>query len=419
MAAGYEGNVEALSPESIADADLVIDAIFGAGLNRPIASDSVIGQTIHSIQVAGVPVLAADVPSGLNGDTGEAGGGAVLTAKRTVTFFRRKPAHLLAPGRYHCGRLDVVDIGIPPEVLTDKSVRERENGLLWSNAPELWCSHFQPVEGGHKYAHGHTLVVSGSLEMSGAARLAARGALRAGSGLVTVASPSGALAAHGAQLNAIMLVEGQSAGELARQLEDHRKNSVVIGPGLGLEENGTERLLAVLSSPAASVLDADALTIAATARESVFSAFHHSSQERPVVLTPHEGEFVRLFPAAQGSKLERARAAAAESGAVIVLKGPDTVIAAPDQRAAINENAPPWLATAGSGDVLAGMIGGLLARSIPPFEAACAAVYMHGAAASAFGRGLIAEDLPEQLPGVWHDLAKRSAGSGGRHASSL
>jgi len=403
MAARYDGGWLEFGPECIADADLVVDAVFGAGLNRPITPGSVIAETFAEVERRGLPVLAVDVPSGLNGDTGQAGD-VVLAARHTVTFFRRKPGHLLAPGRYVSGRVSVADIGVPESVLEAQSVCAAEMAPVWANAPELWWHLLgEPAQDGHKYTSGHTLVVSGALEMSGAARLSARAALRIGSGLVTVAAPPDALSAHASQFSAIMLVAGQTPDDLRQHLSDQRKNAVVIGPGLGINGAAGRQIEAVLVSGACAVLDADALTSAAANRDSVFASIR-AQDDRPVVLTPHEGEFSRLFPEVAGSKLERARAAAKLSGAAVVLKGPDTVIAAPDGRAAINENAPRWLGTAGAGDVLAGMIAGLLAQSVPAFEAACAAVYMHGAAAGLLGRGLIAEDIAEQLSSVLQEL---------------
>jgi len=306
------------------------------------------------------------------------------------------------PGRRLCGEVVLADIGIPPTVLNVPQLLNGE-APTWANAPALWVNCFPSLTvDGHKYHRGHTVAVSGSIGMSGAARLAARAALRIGSGLVTIAAPADAVPAHAAHLNAIMLAHGQAPNELRCLLEDKRKNSVVIGPGLGLGGQALDQVLAVLASSSAVVLDADALTTTSTARETVFSAIAQNSR-RPVVLTPHEGEFSRLFGDVSGSKLERTRTAAKRCGGVMVLKGPDTVIATPDGRAAINENAPPWLATAGSGDVLSGMIAGLLAQGMLAFEAACAAVWLHGAAAALFGRGLIAEDLTEMLPEVLQD----------------
>lgn len=373
-------------------ANVVVDALFGAGLARPPEPPlPALFERLRDHRV-----LAVDVPSGVDGTTG-ATPGAAVQAGRTVTFFRRKPGHLLWPSRWICGSIRVADIGIPTDVLRMIGPQTFANGY------RMWLDKLpHPSLDAHKYTRGHCTVVSGGIEMSGAARLAARGALRVGAGLVTIAAPPDTLVAHAAQLNAILLKAGQSPDDLRQLLADTRRNAVVIGPGLGLGEGAHARVAAVLESSAAVVLDADAITAAANAPETMFAAIE--ARTGPVVLTPHKGEFTRLFPSLDGSKLERARAAANRSGAVIVLKGPDTVIASPDGRAAINDNAPPTLATAGSGDVLAGFIGGLLAQGMPAWDAACAAVWLHGECAKRFGPGLIAEDLPETLPDVLRHL---------------
>ena len=395
MAGRWTGEVMAAGEVNLADVDLIVDALFGAGLRRALEGEA--AELVRRINHA-APVLAVDVPSGLDGTTGEAAG-PVVAATRTVTFFRRKPGHLLLPGRLLCGAVALYDIGIPARVLA--AIRPATAG----NARGLWSKRMpRPAMDGHKYTRGHAVVVSGGIEMSGAARLCARGAMRAGAGLVTVASPPDALQAHGAQLNATLLKLGQTADDLRRLLADRRYTTVAIGPGLGRGEGALDRVLAVLSTGADVVVDADALTVAAAASDALFGAIAGDAG-RAVVLTPHEGEFKRLFPDLAGCKLARARAAARQSGAVVVLKGPDTVIAAPDGRAAINENAPPTLATAGSGDVLAGFVTGLLAQGMPAYEAAAAAVWLHGECAGAFGPGLIAEDLPEVLPSVLAAMA--------------
>lgn len=397
-AARWQGPVHPLTADAADGASLVIDAIFGAGLTRDV--EGVVADLIARVAKSGVPVAAVDVPSGLDGDSG-APRGAAFKASLTVTFFRLKPGHLLLPGRLLCGELKVADIGIPSDVLEEIAPQ------TFIDHPPLWAAHFPRLKiDGHKYTRGHAVVVSGGAAHTGAARLAARGALRAGAGLVTVATPPAALLVNAAHLTAIMLAPFDGADGLTQILEDKRKNALLIGPGAGVGAETRENVLAALLSGAAMVLDADALTSFAEIPRDLFVAIK-GYFAGPVVLTPHEGEFARLFPAlaASGeSKLVRARRAAAEAGAVILLKGPDTVIAAPDGRAAILINAGPELATAGSGDVLAGIILGLLAQDMPPFEAAAAAAWLHGEAGAVFGPGLIAEDIPEMLPAVMRDL---------------
>ncbi len=389
MARRYDGEVRVAGAESL-EAELVVDALFGAGLDRPLSGLAM--ELARASARARDKIVAIDVPSGLDGTTGEPSGTA-FSAALTVTFFRRKPGHLLMPGRQLCGEVVVGDIGIP-----DAALREIAPSA-WANAPALWGGVLPHATlDTHKYVRGHTVIVSGGAAHTGAARLAARGALRAGSGLVTVASPGAALLVNAAHLTAIMLAKCDDAEELAGLLADVRKNAVIVGPGNGVGEVTRANVLAVLRTKASVVLDADALTSFAADPGTLFK-----STREGVVMTPHDGEFERLFPgflASGRGRLEAAREAARRANAVVVLKGADTVSAAPDGRAAINENAPPYLATAGSGDVLSGFIGGLLAQRMPAFEAAAAGVWLHGAAAGAFGPGLIAEDLPEALPRV-------------------
>ena len=391
MAKRWPGPVEPLTFASLDDTDIVVDALFGAGLARPLEGSA--ATIVEALASAPVRIVAVDVPSGLDGSTGQATG-PVVRADRTVTFFRRKPGHLLLPGRELCGAVTVADIGIPAAVLAE--IRPQ----TFANAPPLWLPALpHPSPEGHKYDRGHALAVSGPEAHTGAARMAARGALRIGAGLVTVASPPAAVIVNAAHLTAIMLLPFEGAAGLQAILDDRRKNAVLLGPALGVGEETRALVATALASGAATVIDADAITSFA-GDAAALAAKITADPARPVVLTPHEGEFARLFPDLENNpgKLERARAAAAEIGAVVILKGADTVIAAPDGRAAINENAPPWLATAGAGDVLGGFVLGLLAQHMPPFEAACAAVWLHGETASIFGPGLIAEDLPEHLP---------------------
>jgi NAD(P)H-hydrate epimerase len=354
--------------------------------------------------------------------------GVCIQATKTITFFRKKPGHLLMPGRALCGEVIVAQIGIPERVL------DGMNSNLHENAPELWVSHYPwPKNGGHKYDRGHAVVVSGPAHQTGAARLGARGALRIGAGLVTIVGNATATAINAAHVTSIMVRAMSGRRALEDFLGDIRRNAVLIGPGASVAPETADEVLAILKSSAAVVLDADALTSfadedrggpraeagmgflvrngnAAVEPDSLFAAI--KTRQAPVAMTPHEGEFKRLFGDLPGTKLERARAAAERSGAIIVLKGTDTVIAAPDGRAAINSNAPAWLATAGSGDVLSGFVTGLLAQRMPPFETACAAVWLHGACADYFGIGLIAEDLPETLPKVLRGLHQFGASAG-------
>jgi ADP-dependent NAD(P)H-hydrate dehydratase / NAD(P)H-hydrate epimerase len=398
----WESPTEAAAAAALSPADAVIDALFGAGLERPVEGAP---RAIIEAMNAAPCVYAVDLPSGINGTTGAVMGLAVSAAE-TVTFFRRKLGHLLLPSRLHCGKIHVADIGIPATVLADIKPR------AFVNAPELWRTMFPvPQAGGHKYLRGHAVVVSGGASSTGAARLAARGALRAGAGLATIASPREALPVNAAVNLAVMVRPVDGARELADLLADPRRNVVVLGPGGGVGREMREMVLAALAGPRAVVLDADALTSFAEAPQELFQAIRKGG-EAATLLTPHEGEFSRLFKSMDGvhkagSKLDRARRAAEVTGAVMLLKGSDTVIAAPDGRAAITDNAPPWLATAGSGDVLAGFAAGLLAQGMPCFEAASAAVWLHGEAGTEAGPGLIAEDLPEALPRIYRRLLGR------------
>ena len=399
-ARGWKYPVLPFNPQAIGRPALIIDALFGAGLDRAVNGEPL--EMIEAINANGAAVLAVDLPSGINGTTAAVMGVAVR-ATETVTFFRRKPAHLLLPGRVHCGRVRVADIGIDANVLAEIQPRTFEN------LPSFWRQSFPvPRIDGHKYDRGHAAVVSGGLAATGAARLSARGALRAGAGLVTLASPRDALAVNASALTAVMVRAVDTVVEFAEMLEDRRFNACVIGPGAGVGARTRDLVLTAVSAKRSLVLDADALTSFADTPDRLFDAVKDSRGPQ-VVLTPHEGEFSRLFSDISNkhtlrSKLGRVRAAAERSGAVVLVKGPDTVVASPDGRATIAANAPPWLATAGAGDVLSGMISGLLAQGVPAFEAASIGVWMHGEAGREAGPGLIAEDLPEVLPAVIRHL---------------
>ncbi len=397
------GKTEVLSPGLVDWAELAVDAVFGAGLSRPL--DGVVREVVAAVNAAALPCVAVDVPSGVSGDTGaivgSAGqGGIAIDADVTVTFFCRKPGHLLLPGREMCGEVEVCDIGIPASVLSDigpkiEVNRPHGDGGNWSIPP--------PNSQDHKYSRGHA-VVFGSERMSGAARLAAAAARRVGAGLVTVAAPKAARPIYLADAPGLMFHVTDEDGA-ADVLFDPRRNAVAIGPGYGVGQKTREQVLEVLKAGRATVLDADALTSFKGDAATLFKAIKACTGG--VVMTPHIGEFERLFGDGDGAdRLTRALEAATDTGAVIVLKGSDTVIASPDGVASISDNAPPGLATAGSGDVLTGLITGLLAQGLSPWDAARAGVWVHGAAAGD-GIGLIAEDLvaaiPQVLRGLWVD----------------
>ncbi len=405
----WTGGHVALPEADLEDADLIVDALFGAGLSRDLegVAKATVEQVARWAAAGGRPVIAVDVPSGIDGASGAVRGTAVA-ASETITFFRLKPGHVLMPGRLHCGTVTLADIGISPGVLD--TIRPRT--LL--NTAGLWLRDLpKSTLTGHKYSRGHAVVMSGPISQTGAARLCARGALRIGAGLVTVATPADALVVHASALTAIMTRVVDDAAALGALLADTRKNAVILGPGLGVGEGTRALVLAALAAPESQadapprsvVLDADALTSFADAPHTLFEAIKTSGHA--VVLTPHDGEFAKLFGTVVDvtrAKPNRTRDAAAISGAFVVLKGADTTVAAPDGRASIAASDAPWLATAGSGDVLSGLVAGLLAQRMAAFEAASAAVWIHAEAARLFGPGLIAEDLPEMIPTVLRDL---------------
>jgi ADP-dependent NAD(P)H-hydrate dehydratase / NAD(P)H-hydrate epimerase len=384
----WTGEVQALRPEALEDAGLVVDALYGAGFRGELAGAA--RETLAAAAARKLPIVAVDMPSGIFGDTGAVAG--AVQAALTVTFFRKKPGHLLLPGRDLCGETVVADIGIPPGVLAALKPDTFENG------PQLWRDELPRARtSDHKYKRGHALIVGG-YPLTGAARMAARAAARAGAGLTTIAVAEHAMPAYAASLTSIMVRPIATPADYTALLQDGRITAFLIGPGAGISAETRDRVLAMLATRRPTLLDADALTSFQDDSQALFSKI-----AGPCVMTPHDGEFARLFGAA-GDKLARARAAARQSGAVIVLKGADTVIGAPDGRAIINSNAPPTLATAGSGDVLGGIVTGLLAQGMDAWLAAAAGVWLHGAAATSFGPGLIAEDLPDLLPPVLRSL---------------
>jgi hydroxyethylthiazole kinase-like uncharacterized protein yjeF len=400
MAGRYCRPVARWSGEEFDPNSVVIDALFGAGLSRAVDSEA--ANLIAAINRSGAHVVAVDLPSGIHGDSGAVMGTAIR-ADHTVTFFRRKPGHLLLPGRLHCGRTTVADIGVPSAVLN--SIKPN----LSVNDPGVWGQSFPvPQTAGHKYSRGHAVVLSGELPSTGAARLAARAALRAGAGLVTIASPTSAVAVNATSSLAVMVREAQGAEGLSTLLSDARLNAIVMGPGGGVGAEMRAKVRAAATGDRALVLDADALTSFGENPKELFTILANQKLST-AILTPHTGEFSRIFsemsriPSVK-QKLEATLAASHETGTVVVLKGADTVVAGPDGRASIANNAPPFLATAGSGDVLAGLIGGLRAQRMPAFEAACAAVWMHGEAGNVAGPGLIAEDLSDALPQIYRRL---------------
>ncbi|PWL17932.1 bifunctional ADP-dependent NAD(P)H-hydrate dehydratase/NAD(P)H-hydrate epimerase [Falsochrobactrum shanghaiense] len=399
----YKGDVRNLGEFAPAGFGGVIDALYGAGLARPVGGAE--ADAISAVNASGLSVIAVDLPSGVSGESG-AVQGVAIRAWASVTFFRKKPGHLLQPGRGYCGIVHLADIGIADSVLDE--IRPDS----FENMPQLWLEKLpSPDVNAHKYSRGHAAVFSGPVHSTGAARLAAMAAARAGAGAVTLLSPSDALAVNAAHVTSIMLRETRTPKDAESFVRDRKVSAALLGPGYGSPSFARDNILTLLGAEnglSGLVLDADGITAFENRPEQLFGAKRNPAAV--LVLTPHEGEFRRLFPdiASSGdmSKTAKACKAASRANAVLIYKGPDTVIAASDGRAAINANGTPALATAGSGDVLAGIVCGLLAQGMPAFEAACAAVWVHADAARRFGRGLIADDLPDQLPAVWTALAR-------------
>ncbi len=413
MAALQQTAVEPPDPAALRQfaPQAIVDALFGIGLSRaPDSTMSALIDESNRLHGSGALVAAVDLPSGYPGDGGDAFG-AAIKADLTVTFHAMKPVHVLYPGRAACGEIIVADIGLGPNPEPSRYALNERPEILARSAVE---------ETAHKYDRGHALVLAGGIEGAGAARLSARAALRAGAGLVTLGVPEAALLAHASRgPDALMVRKVDGSEGLASILADKRKNAAVVGPAYGVGATTREAVRSLLGIGRSVVLDADALMSFEGDVMTLRSFIEAGSGE--VVITPHAGEFLRLFKDLSGvsealhqqiaskSKLERALAAAVILGVTVVYKGADTVIAAPDGRCLVNLNAPPWLGTAGSGDVLAGMIGGLLAQGLSGFDAARAAVWLHGEAGNVAGRGLIADDLPETLWTVFRNAAAAAA----------
>jgi hydroxyethylthiazole kinase-like uncharacterized protein yjeF len=378
----WDGEILPLSLAALEGDPLIIDALFGAGLSRPLSG--LTAEIVTAINKQKLDCVAIDVPSGVFGDTGEIWGEAP-NCQLTVTFFRKKPAHCLYPARGLMGEIVLADIGILETVLDEIKPQ------AWEISPQLWTIP-RPGPKSHKYTRGHALICGGQ-QMTGAARLAARAARRIGAGLATLAVPSSAFAIYATAEPGALIAPMDSKSDFAALLADSRFRAILIGPGLGVNKTTRSMALLALKTGLPVVLDADALSVLAADPTYLFKKING-----PCLLTPHEGEFARLFPDLQGPRIVRARAAAKRSGAIILLKGPDSIVTAPDGRTAIAANAPFDLATGGSGDTLAGIIVGLLAQGMEGFEAAMAATWLHGESGKLAGRGLIAEDIAEVLP---------------------
>lgn len=392
-AQAWNGEILPLSSEMV-QGKLVVDALFGTGLSRDV--EGIAAGVLQAVVESDAAVVAVDIPSGVDGDTG-AVKGIAAPASLTVTFHRKKRGHVLQPGRSLCGEVVVADIGIAADALGDEPVALENDPSLWAGALP-W-----PKANSHKYTRGHALVQGGGVERTGAARLAAKAALRAGSGAVTVLCDRESLPVYARALEAVMTRLAEDDAAFKEAISDPRISAALIGPAAGIGEPTRIRVLALLEANIPCVLDADALTSFESNPQELFSVL----RGKAVILTPHEGEFARLFGQLEGDKITRAVEAAQRSGAVVLLKGSDTVIAAPDGRAVVNTVTTPFLATAGSGDVLAGICTGLAAGGMNPFDAACAGVWMHGMAGLEFGPGLTADDLPAMLPDVLRFLRFR------------
>lgn len=380
-------------PDIDPDKTIILDAVFGTGLSKPLEEPVI--SFFKAVRDSGLPVIAVDIPSGVNGNDGSADPHS-LKAAHTLTFFRKKLGHVLMPGMGHCGNIHVLDIGI------EDSITEKTGFVCYENDPALWQDKVpKPDQKGHKYSRGHVVMLGGA-RMTGAIRMASMAAMRSGAGLCTVVADESAGDVYRKDAPHIMFEPLQSLPEFFEHCRDERRNAALIGPGAGLDdpESLKDAVLKLLQSGKKLVLDADALSVFEDGPDRLLKALHEDC-----VLTPHEGEFKRLFPGVTGNKLEKTQHAAALCEAVILFKGPDTVIAQQGKTPIINTHATPWLATAGAGDVLAGMIGGFMGQGADVFDAACMASWIHGEAALEFGPGLTAPDIIDGIPAILKKLA--------------
>lgn len=388
----WDGSVDAFDTKNFGDSAAIVDCLFGVGLNKPIEGD--VAEIITEVNAADTFVLSVDIASGLDANTGQPNGDCIK-ADATITFNFKKPAHLIAPGRFLSGGSDnihVAAIGVPIAAIVDLETNISEN------LPSLWGRAF-PFSGPqtHKYDRGHMLVLGGREPTLGASRLASIAGLRTGAGLVTLAAPTETYAVQASALMDVMVRRFDSSFGFMGIVNDPRIRAVLIGPGSGLGEKTVELIQHVGAKDKKLVLDADALT-SLVGRTDLISKLKAGE----VVLTPHEGEFAKLFPTIEVNedRIQAAREAAKATRATIVLKGVSTIVAAPDGRVSIATNAPAWLSIGGTGDVLSGIICGLMTQGMPAFEAASAGVWIHGEAGMRAGRGLIASDLLDVIPKV-------------------
>ncbi len=389
VARRYEGKIVPLSLDQVKNknSEIIIDALFGIGLSKPISKE--LSDIIDYVNKSGCKTISIDISSGIESDSGKILGN-TFNPELTITFIAKKPGHLLLPGRAHSGKVLLCDIGI-----------KDNSSLCYENTPKLWLSKLPRRDFySHKYSYGHSVIIGGE-EIVGAAKLASKAALRIGSGLVTLLSPPSVFPIYASSLDSVLV----SRDTLDSHLRDSRKHTYLAGPGNGVSEKTKTNILSILKAQKNCIIDADGITAFSEDRDTLFKAIRNSNSN--IVLTPHQGEFKRLFPSlSDKNKLEAAREAARMSSAVIVYKGADTVIASPDGKGVINTNAPPTLATAGSGDVLSGIITGLVAQGMNGFEASSAGVWIHGASADLHGEGLISEDIIDKIPSILQNLHK-------------